>query len=230
MTPSKVFIDKKNIKGGRMERNTQVRTGRKWIQLSMVILITIGLLITGACSKKKIRTDHPSVQRSGDQAATDAGKSGAEQGGIDQEALGSGSDVSEKGLSEDKSRALGAEETSAARTARERFENDDVYFEYDSSALLSEAQSILMEKSEWLRNNPQASIVIEGHTDERGTIEYNLALGDRRAESVRSFIMELGVDISRIRTVSYGEERPVDPSSDESAWARNRRAHFFIEQ
>ncbi len=213
-----------------MEKNAQVRTGRNWIQLSMVMLITIGLLFTVACSKKKIRTDHPSVIRSGDQAATDAGKAGAEQGALDQEALGGGTGVSEKGLSEDKSGALEAEEASAAQMARERFENDDVYFEYDSSALLPEAQSVLMEKSEWLRNNPQADIVIEGHTDERGTVEYNLALGDRRAESVRTFIMELGVDTSRIRTVSYGEERPVDPGGDESAWARNRRAHFFVEQ
>jgi len=213
-----------------MQRNAQVRTGRNWIQLSIIILISVGLLITGACSKKKIRTDHPSVERSGDQAVTDAGKAGAKQGTQGQETLGSGSGVSEKGLDEDKSGALGTEETSAARMARERFENDDVYFEYDSSALLPEAQSILMEKSEWLRNNPQAGIVIEGHTDERGTVEYNLALGDRRAESVRTFIMELGVDTSRIRTVSYGEERPVDPGSDESAWARNRRAHFFVEE
>ena len=213
-----------------MEKNARTRTGRNWIQLSMVILITIGLLFTVACSKKKIRTDYPSVQRSGDQVATDAGKAGAKQDALDQETLGGGSGVSENGLSEDKSGALEAEETSAARMARERFENDDVYFEYDSSALLPEAQSILMEKSEWLRNNPQADIVIEGHTDERGTVEYNLALGDRRAESVRTFIMDLGVDTSRIRTVSYGEERPVDSGSDESAWAKNRRAHFFVEQ
>jgi len=213
-----------------MKRNTRMRTRRNWIQLSMVILVTSGLLFTVACSKKKIRTDHPSVERSGDQAATDTGKSGAKEGGIDQETLGSGSDVSDKGLSEDKSGSLGAGETSEARMAREKFENDDVYFEYDSSALLPEAQSVLMEKSEWLQNNPQAGIVIEGHTDERGTVEYNLALGDRRAESVRTFIMELGVDTSRIRTVSYGEERPVNPGSDESAWAKNRRAHFFVEQ
>ena len=210
-----------------MKGNAQMRVGRNWIQLSMVILISAGLLLTGACSKKKIRSDYPSLKHSGDQAATDAGKTGAKQGVLDQETLGDGSGVSEKGLGEAKA---GSEEASAAQMARERFENDDVYFEYDSSALLPEGQTILMEKAEWLRNNPQASIVIEGHTDERGTVEYNLALGDRRAESVRAFIMELGVDTSRIRTVSYGEESPVDTGHDESAWARNRRAHFFIEE
>ena len=213
-----------------MKGSTRMRFGRNWTQLSMVILISVGLLFIGACSKKQIRTVHPSLDKSGNQAVTDAGKTGVKQGALDQETLGSGSDVSEKGLSDDKSEALGGEETSAARMARERFENDDIYFEYDSSALLPEAQAVLMEKSEWLRNSPQAGIVIEGHTDERGTVEYNLALGDRRAESARAFLMDLGVNTSRIRTVSYGEERPVDSSSDESAWAKNRRAHFFVEQ
>lgn len=118
----------------------------------------------------------------------------------------------------------------ATQTAREKFESDDVYFEYDSAALMPEAQSVLMEKSEWLQNNPQVNVVIEGHTDERGTVAYNLALGDRRAESVRAFLMELGVDTGRMRTVSYGEERPLDPGQGESAWAKNRRAHFSVEE
>ena len=211
-----------------MEGNAQMRIGRNWIQLSMVIFISAGLLLTGACSKKKIRSEYPSLKHSGDQAATDAGKTGAKQGGLDQENPWRWIGCIGKRVGRGQGRF--GEEASAARMARERFENDDVYFEYDSSALLPAGQTILMEKAEWLRNNPQASIVIEGHTDERGTVEYNLALGDRRAESVRTFIMELGVDTSRIRTVSYGEESPVDTGHDESAWARNRRAHFFIEE
>jgi len=114
--------------------------------------------------------------------------------------------------------------------AREKFENNDIFFEYNSAALLPDSQSLLMEKAEWLRNHPNTDVVIEGHTDERGTVAYNLALGDRRAESVRIFLMELGVDIGRIRTISYGEENPIDPGQSESAWAKNRRAHFFVEK
>ncbi len=146
-----------------------------------------------------------------------------------QDASGDGSSVSEGGL-DDTAGGAGANETSEARMAREKFENDDIFFDYDSAALLPDGQSLLMEKAEWLRNNPGANVVIEGHTDERGTGAYNLALGDRRAESVRTFLTELGVDTGRIRTISYGEENPLDPSSSESAWAKNRRAHFFVEK
>jgi len=213
-----------------MEKKTRMRMGRKWVQLTMILFIGVGLILTGACSKKKIRTEYPSVDGAESQTTTgaDAGSQGMQPVGIGQESLDS--DVSSKSLGEGSGGVMGAAETSEMRAARERFESDDIYFEYDSTALLPEAQSLLMEKSEWLRNNSQMSIVIEGHTDERGTVEYNLALGDRRAESVRAFLMELGVDTSRIRTVSYGEENPKNPGHDEVAWAKNRRAHFYIEQ
>ena len=81
-----------------------------------------------------------------------------------------------------------------------------------------------------MKENPRAKIIIEGHCDERGTNEYNLALGDRRAFSSKSFLVDLGISDSRLRTVSYGEERPLDPGSDEGAWAKNRRAHFVIKE
>ena len=86
-----------------------------------------------------------------------------------------------------------------------------------------------MQKAEWMRENPNATVTIEGHCDERGTNEYNLALGDRRAESAKAFLTDLGIDSSRLTTISYGEERPVDPRSDEEAWAKNRRAHFVVD-
>lgn len=105
---------------------------------------------------------------------------------------------------------------------------EDIYFEYDSSALLPEARELLKRKAEFLAANPHISIVIEGHTDERGTPEYNIALGERRAESVRTFLEGLGVTASRMSTVSYGEEKPIDPGHNEAAWAKNRRAHIEI--
>jgi peptidoglycan-associated lipoprotein len=109
---------------------------------------------------------------------------------------------------------------------RERFINQDIFFEFDSSSLSAEAQRILKAKAEWMTRNAHLNIVIEGHCDNRGTTEYNLALGERRAESVKRYLQDLGVAESRIRTISYGEERPLDPGNDESAWAKNRRAHF----
>ena len=106
---------------------------------------------------------------------------------------------------------------------------EDIYFDFDKSTLTPAAQDNLLRKAEWLRENPDATVTIEGHCDERGTNEYNLALGDRRAESVRVFLLDLGIDNSRLNTISYGEERPTSPDHTESAWAKNRRAHFLIE-
>lgn len=104
----------------------------------------------------------------------------------------------------------------------------DAYFGYDESALTGEGQAALSSSATWLRNNPQYNVLIEGHCDERGTEQYNLALGDRRAAIARDYLVTLGVDAGRIRTVSYGEERPFEEGNDESSWARNRRAHLVL--
>ena len=100
----------------------------------------------------------------------------------------------------------------------------EVYFAFDSSTLSEEAKDTLRRQAAWLQVNPNVSATIEGHTDERGTREYNLALGERRASAARGYLTALGVDASRLRKVSYGKERPAVPGSNESAWARNRRA------
>lgn len=105
---------------------------------------------------------------------------------------------------------------------------EDIYFEFDKSTLTPAAQDNLLRKAEWLRENSDATVTIEGHCDDRGTNEYNLALGDRRAESAKAFIVDLGIDASRLTTISYGEERPVDPRNNEEAWAKNRRDHFVV--
>ena len=105
---------------------------------------------------------------------------------------------------------------------------EDIYFEFDKSTLTPAAQDNLMRKAEWLRENPDATATIGGHCDDRGTNEYNLALGDRRAESAKAFLVDLGIDASRLTTISYGEERPVDPRNNEEAWAKNRRDHFEV--
>lgn len=105
---------------------------------------------------------------------------------------------------------------------------EDIHFAFDKSFLSPVAQENLKRKAEWLRANPDATVTIEGHCDERGTNEYNLALGDRRAESAKSFLVDLGIAPDRLTTISYGEERPVDPRHNEEAWAKNRRAHFVV--
>ncbi|MCP4626189.1 MAG: peptidoglycan-associated lipoprotein Pal [bacterium] len=108
------------------------------------------------------------------------------------------------------------------------FENEDIYFEFDSIRLSPDTQEILTKKANWLRANPDAMITIEGHCDNRGTNEYNLALGEGRAQSAKAFLVDLGIEPSRLNTISYGEERPLDGTQTEDGWARNRRAHFVI--
>lgn len=101
---------------------------------------------------------------------------------------------------------------------------DRVFFETDRFDLDTQAQATLTRQAEWLAQNTGAQVVVEGHADERGTREYNLALGARRANAVRSFLLARGVPAGRMRTVSYGKERPVAIGSDAASWAQNRRA------
>lgn len=103
-----------------------------------------------------------------------------------------------------------------------------VFFPYDSYTLTSEARSALKANADWMKANPGSRVQVEGHCDERGTNEYNMALGDRRANSAISYLTKMGVDRSRLEPISYGEERPSDSGHDEAAWARNRRAVFVI--
>lgn len=112
--------------------------------------------------------------------------------------------------------------------ARAGSELADVNFDFDSSQLSSQAQSTLKENGKWLLDNPGKAATVEGHCDERGTVEYNLALGERRARAAYDFLRSLGVKSSQLSTVSYGEELPLNPGHDESAWAQNRRAHFSL--
>ncbi|HNQ91449.1 MAG TPA: peptidoglycan-associated lipoprotein Pal [Alphaproteobacteria bacterium] len=100
---------------------------------------------------------------------------------------------------------------------------DRVFFGYDQSDLSAEARSTLDRQASWMKQYPNVMVTIEGHADERGTREYNLALGERRAASVRSYLMSLGVDASRVNTISYGKERPAVPESTAAAWSQNRR-------
>lgn len=103
-----------------------------------------------------------------------------------------------------------------------------IHFAFDKSDLTNESRSILKRKSEIMEVYPNLTLVIEGHCDERGTVEYNLALGDRRARAAYEYLKALGVSESRLSIVSFGEEKPLDPGHDESAWSMNRRDEFRV--
>jgi len=143
-------------------------------------------------------------------------------------------------LEEEARRRADADRAEAERTDRERRARESelapvrealteiVFFEYDSDEIRGEAEAKLRAKAEILRANPSIRLRIEGHADQRGSTEYNLALGQRRAEAVRAWLGAYGIDASRFTTLSYGKERPLDEGADESALARNRRAEFAI--
>ena len=103
-----------------------------------------------------------------------------------------------------------------------------VYFDYDSAELSVEARAALDANAAILKKYTTWAVTIEGHCDERGTAEYNLALGERRAAAAQAYLVSLGIPASRVKSVSYGKEFPFDPGHDEAAWAKNRRAHFVI--
>ena len=102
------------------------------------------------------------------------------------------------------------------------------FFDYDKADLRGDARDVLAANAAWLKSHPTIIFTIEGHCDERGTAQYNLALGDRRANSAKEYLVSLGIDAGRVKTVSYGKERPFATGHDEDSWAKNRRAHFVV--
>ena len=106
---------------------------------------------------------------------------------------------------------------------------DDVRFDFDKSDVKDDGRKTCRVVADFLKKNPSARIQIEGHCDERGTSEYNMALGERRATAVMTYLVSLGVSKGALSTVSFGKEKPLDPGHDEGAWAKNRRAHFVLQ-
>jgi peptidoglycan-associated lipoprotein len=145
-----------------------------------------------------------------------------ESSGADSEMSGGTMDDDMSGMTDD----AGRDDMSS--TNLDEMDLQTIYFDFDKYALRADAREALDRNAEIMRNNPDIDIVIEGHCDERGTDEYNLALGEKRARSARDYLVRLGVDESRISIISYGEERPVALGHDEAAWAKNRRGEFLI--
>jgi peptidoglycan-associated lipoprotein len=124
-----------------------------------------------------------------------------------------------------------AEDSVAGRTLEDLNRDSPLqpaYFPLDSADLDDAARAVVSANADVLKKNPVWAVTIEGHCDERGTAEYNLALGERRAQAARTYLVSLGIAAARLRTVSYGDEYPFDRAHAEDAWARNRRAHFVI--
>jgi len=201
-------------------------TKKIWIVLTLMMVLP-AMTLMASCAKKKIYSDASMGQSSEDAAAERARKEAlARQRAFDEQQLKDQA----AGRAGGAGGAGGAGLGSGQAATRSSFVSEDIYFEYDSAALIPEARDVLKRKAEFLRSNPNVSVIIEGHTDDRGTVEYNLALGERRAASALAFLVDLGIPESRLTTISYGKEKPADPGHNETAWAANRRVHFEIKK
>ena len=197
-----------------------------WIYLALLVVIP-GLMFTVSCAKKVTQAE-PSAEETAAEPEVDNSARIAEEKAAQEEAARQWEMASEEDV-EDTAAAEAAAKAQELAAAKQMFENEDIYFDFDSSALQTMAREVLQRKGDFLFEMVDASIIIEGHCDERGTEAYNIALGDRRAESAKAYLVDIGIDPSRMTTISYGEERPVDPASNAEAWAKNRRVHFIIE-
>ncbi len=211
------------LKKGERMSDLQRHARDGFFRVCLIGGLICALLLVAACGGPKPPPYDVTAAGQG-AAGQEGGQAAGSQGGIQEEGLATGevNQLQKEGAPE----SMGEAEDQALN----QFISEDVYFDFDSAQLLPQAQEILKRKADWLRSHPGTHVIVEGHTDERGTVEYNLALGDRRAEAVKGFLVELGISPDRITTISYGEERPADPGHDEAAWAKNRRAQFVLEK
>ncbi len=196
---------------------------RKWIMLAMLFIVP-AMLFSVSCAKKAVMTE-PSM------TDTSAADEAARQAELEkQREMERQKQMEEERLAAERAEQLKAEAMQRdMMMAKNRFLSENIYFDFDNATLDYQAQELLKQKAMWLRDNPDGNVVIEGHCDERGTNAYNLALGERRAESAKAFLVNLGISDARLTTISYGEEKPLDMGQNEEAWAKNRRAAFVLE-
>ena len=181
-----------------------------WLAIALVMILS-AMFFPASGTKQALQTQPAAATQSEVQNTWDRSADLAEQ---------------TRRLQEDR---LGAEAT-ALEVFRTAFVNENVHFPFDSAVLSDRAQQILHSKAGYLRNGngPDITVTIEGHCDARGTDAYNMALGERRAESVKNFLVDLGISSNRLNTISWGEHRPIAMGENEASWARNRRAQFMI--
>lgn len=186
-------------------------------KIFICMLLTLGLVIAGCAQKKVVQPVQPELQQQQEPLSV-APKETKEGRGM----LRPEERITEQQLAKIEIK----EELPQYKEERGLFE--DIHFDYDKYDIRPDAKPVLQNVASWLLKNATAKLSIEGHCDERGTNEYNLALGDRRAKSARDFLFALGIASNRIEMLSYGEEKPLCADKTEECWAKNRRAHFVV--
>jgi peptidoglycan-associated lipoprotein len=196
----------------------------------IVLILWVGLLFAG-CPKKTVVKEEPSTKKAEEAIAEreKAARLEAEKEAREKELARIREEEAKKAKEKEFERSLVAKKE--AGIAGEVFESKllkDIHFDFDKYDIRPGDAEILKENAALLMKYPKVKIQVEGHCDERGTNEYNLALGERRANSAKRYLISLGISSDRVSTISYGEERPLDPGHNEEAWAKNRRGHFII--
>ena len=190
-----------------------MRKSRAWIfgAIMLAMLLALGV----SCAKKQVtmETQEMAADESQQSAEDEAARREAEEARL-----------REQRAREARQREDASSMSEAARRAA--FEDEDIHFDFDKYVLSPQAMMILDDKAAYLREHAGVRVLVEGHADDRGSNEYNLALGDRRANSAKNYLVKSGVAASRITTISYGEEQPLCMQQSESCWYRNRRGHF----
>ena len=201
-----------------------MKTGKIMIPAISIVFLFTSLFILGACSRGHQRIDASEVAARPEVERTPAEEREAE--------ARRRAEAEEARRAESERQARLAPVESVDERLREEaarvLETEPVYFDFDNADIRPEYRPLLEKKAGWMKANPEARVRIEGHCDDRGTAEYNLALGEKRALRVMDYLISLGVPARRLSTISYGEERPAVPGQDEEAWAKNRRAEFRL--
>jgi len=209
------------------------------IQMLIVFFVAASLMILGgaSCAKKQVKVETPVIDTSAADAekARLAAEAAAKAKAKAEAEARAKAEAEARAKAEAEARAKAEAEARAKAEAQKllqdqinAFESENIYFDYDKADLKPEAQSILAKKAQFLGSNSSYSVRIEGNCDERGTNEYNLALGERRADAAKKYLNSLGISADKITTLSYGEEKPVDSGHDETAWSKNRRDEFKL--
>jgi peptidoglycan-associated lipoprotein len=199
----------------------------------LILILCFGLILSG-CPKKTVMKEEPSVKKEEAAKLEAAERERATREAQEREAAKIREEEARKKAEE----ARKAQEFEKSLVAKKEpgIEGEileskllkDIHFDFDRYEVRPEDAQILKENAALFKKYPNVKIQIEGHCDERGTVEYNLALGERRANSAKSYLTTLGIPSSRISIISYGKERPLDPAHNEDAWTKNRRAHTII--
>jgi peptidoglycan-associated lipoprotein len=194
----------------------------------ILVLVSFSLVFVSGCATKSVVKDEEkqAIAEKKSAAETDAEKAAREKALKEAELREQERQLAEKEKAKTEKGKPASETAGISPLTGFEF----IYFDYDKYAISPESRETLKKVADWLNANSKANLIIEGNADERGTAEYNLALGERRANSAKNYLADLGIDKNRISIISYGKEKPVDSGHTEEAWAKNRNAQFVVKK